>query len=293
MTFKKYADLYIALNKDDWKPSYLDKTLGIIENRLKHFFDLEIREIRASAIKLWYKDIDDVGNKSKRNYLSILKGVFDVALHDEIIDKNPMIHVKIPKYNAPRINPFSPSDVQRIFDCAKDLNFNFVYFLAMGFFTGMRTGEIIALKRSEVDLKKRIIKINSTRSRFGENMPKTFGSKREIPILDCLYPYILKMFERENKDYMMTTQYQTPYRDTHVFCVLWWKPLLKSLRIPYRRPYNMRHTFATNMLYKELCSPVELSQYLGHSSVQMIYDVYVSYIQGHFVNFDKSISVYS
>lgn len=293
MTFKKYADLYIALNQDDWKPSYLDKTLGIIEHRLQHFFDFDIREIRASAIKLWYKDIDDVGNKSKRNYLSVLKGIFDVALHDEIINKNPMIHVSIPKYHAPRINPFSPADVQRIFECAKDFNFNFVYFLAMGFFTGMRTGEIIALKRSEVDLKKRIIKINSTRSRFGENSPKTFGSKREIPILDCLYPYILKMHERKNKDYMMTTQYQTPYRDTHVFCVLWWQPLLKSLRIPYRRPYNMRHTFATNMLYKELCSPVELSQYLGHSSVQMIYDVYVSYIQGHFVNFDKSISVYS
>lgn len=293
MTFKTYSDLYIALNKYDWKPSYLDKNLGIIQNRLQDFMDLDIREIRASSIKLWYKSLDDIGNKSKRNYLSVLKSIFDVALHDEIIDKNPMIHVKIPHYHAPRIDPFSALDVQRILEGAKDLNFNFVYFIAMGFFTGMRTGEILALKRNEVDLKKRIISINSTRSRFGENSPKTFGSKRELPILDSLYPYIEKMYKMKNKDYMLTTQYKTPYRDTHVFGVLWWKPLLKSLGIAYRRPYNMRHTFATNMLYKELCTPVELSQYLGHSSVQMIYDVYVSYIHGHFRNFDKTISVYS
>ncbi|MDD4506694.1 MAG: site-specific integrase [Sulfurospirillaceae bacterium] len=293
MTFQKYADLYIQLNEDDWKPSYLDKNKGIILQRFDDFKDRNINDIKASDIKLWYKQIDDVGNKSKRNYLSVLKGIFDIALHDEIIQKNPMIHVKFPKYHAPRIDPFSSDDVKMILNAAKDFNFNFVYFLAMGFFTGMRTGEIISLKRSEVDLQNRVISIRSTRSRFGEGIPKTFGSKRDIPIIDALYPYILKMYQKENDTYLLTNQYNHPYRDTHVFCVYWWKPLLQKLGIMYRRPYNMRHTFATNMLYRELCSPVELSQYLGHSSVQMIYDVYVSYIQGHFSKFDKSISVYS
>lgn len=293
MSFQKYSELYLLLNEDEWKPSYLDKNKGIIDLRFDYFKDKNIEDIKASDIKLWYKQIDDVGNKSKRNYLSVLKGIFDVALHDEVIQKNPMVHVKFPKYHAPRIHPFSSDEVKSILEGAKDYNFNFVYFLAMGFFSGMRTGEILALKRSEIDLEKRVISIRSTRSRFGENSPKTFGSKRDIPIIDSLYPYILKMYERENDNYMMTTQYKTPYRDTHVFCVLWWKPLLQKLGIAYRRPYNMRHTFATNMLYRELCSPVELSQYLGHASIQMIYDVYVSYIQGHFSKFDKSISIYS
>ena len=293
MTFQKYSNLYIKLNEDDWKPSYLEKNKQIINLRFEYFKDKRIDDIRASDIKLWYKEIDDVGNKSKRNYLSVLKGIFDIALHDEVIQKNPMIHVKFPKYHAPRIDPFSSDEVKVILDNAQGFNFNFVYFLAMGFFTAMRTGEILALKRSEIDLDNRIISIRSTRSRFGENSPKTFGSKRDIPILDVLYPYILKMYEMNNDTYLLTNQYDKPYRDTHVFCVYWWKPLLKKLGISYRRPYNMRHTFATNMLYRELCSPVELSQYLGHSSIQMIYDVYVSYIQGHFSKFDTSISVYS
>ncbi|KFL34343.1 MULTISPECIES: site-specific integrase [unclassified Sulfurospirillum] len=293
MTFQKYADLYIQLNEDEWKPSYLYKNKRILNNRFDEFQNMNIKDIHASDIKLWYKKITGVGNKSKRNYLSVLKGILDVALQDEVIEKNPMIHVKLPQYHAPRINPFSSDDVKRIIEGAQDFNFNFVYFLAMGLFTGMRTGEILALKRSEVDLENKIIHIRSTISRFGDVKPKTFGSSRDLPIIDTLYPYILKMFEKENDNYMMTTQYGLPYHDTHIFCNYWWKPLLKSLDIPYRRPYNMRHTFATNMLYRQLCTPVELSQYLGHSSTKMIYDVYVSYIQGHLNNFNTNISVYS
>ena len=293
MTFQKYASLYIQLNEDEWKPSYLDKNKGIVETRFEAFKDLDIKDLHASDIKLWYKNINDVGNKSKRNYLSVLKGILDVALHDEVIQKNPMIHVKFPKYKAPRIHPFSADEVKMILEASKDLNFNFVYYLAMGFYAGMRTGEILALKRNEVDLKKRTISIKSTRSRFGEGIPKTFGSKRTIPILDSLYPYILKMLENGNTKYVLTNQYDRPYRDSHVFCTYWWKPLLESLRLPYRRIYDTRHTFATNMLYRKLCSPAELAQYLGHSNVQMVYEVYVSYLDSHFDKFDRSIAIYS
>ena len=293
MTFQKYSNLYIQLNEDDWKPSYLYKNKLILENRFHDFKDMNIKDIKASTIKLWYKKIDNVGNKSKINYLSVLKGILDVALHDEIIDKNPMVHVKFPSYHAPRINPFSSDEVKRILEASEAYNPNLLYFLAMGFFTGMRTGEILALKRHDIDFKNKIIKIRSTISRFGDVKPKTYGSTRDIPIIDALFPYIEKMYQRENKDYMMVTQFGNPYHDTHIFINNWWKPLLKSLGITYRRPYNMRHTFATNMLYRQLCTPVELSQYLGHSSTQMIYDVYVSYIEGHFLSFKTDISVYS
>lgn len=293
MTFQKYANLYIQLNEDDWKPSYLYKNKLILENRFDEFQNMNIKDIKASTIGIWYKKIDGVGNKSKRNYLSVLKGILDVALHDEIIDKNPMVHIKLPKYHAPRIKPFNSDEVKRILESAENYNYNLVYLLAMGFFTGMRTGEILALKRTDIDLKNKVIHIRSTISRFGDVKPKTFGSIRDIPILDTLYPYIVKMFERENDNYMMVTQYGNPYHDTHIFVNNWWKPLLISLGIEYRRPYNMRHTFATNMLYKQLCTPLELSQYLGHSNTRMIYDVYVSYIEGHFTSFKTDIVLYS
>lgn len=293
MNFKKYADLYIQLNEDEWKPSYLDKNKGIVSTRFEMFNDMKITDIRASTIKLWYKNIDGVGNKSKRNYLSVLKGILDVALFDEVINKNPMVHVKFPKYRAPKIKPFTSDEVQLILKQSNDYNFNFVYYLAMGFYTGMRTGEILALKRNEVSLENKTITIHSTRSRFGEGTTKTYGSQRTIPIINSLMPYIQKMYDNNNTIYMLTNQYDRPYRDSHVFCTRWWKPLLKELGLDYRRIYNTRHTFATNMLYKELCTPIELSQLLGHANTQMVYDVYVAYLNRNLDNFDRSISVYS
>lgn len=46
------------------------------------------------------------------------------------------------------------------------------------------------------------------------------------------------------------------------------------------------------MLYNELVSPVQLAQLLGHANTQMVYDVYVSYLDKQLDNFDNSIVVY-
>jgi integrase len=46
------------------------------------------------------------------------------------------------------------------------------------------------------------------------------------------------------------------------------------------------------MLYNSLVTPVQLAQLLGHSNTQMVYDVYVNYIDKFNVDFDRSINIY-
>lgn len=92
---------------------------------------------------------------------------------------------------------------------------------------------------------------------------------------------------------MLFTQYGKPYRDTYVFSHNFWSPMLEILKYDHRRLYDMRHTYATNMLYKNLVTPVQLAQLLGHSSTKMIYEVYVKYLESNLNDFDRSISVYS
>ncbi|WP_369407677.1 tyrosine-type recombinase/integrase [Sulfurospirillum tamanense] len=247
-----------------------------------------------SDVKIWYLTLKDVTPKSKKGYLTVLKGIFDVAYYDDIIQKNPVLHVKPEKYTTPKINPFTADEVKALLEYVKGTNFNYVYLMAIGFYTGMRTGEILALKKSEVDLEKRIIKIRSTRSRFGEGMTKTHGSQRDIPIIDLLYPYVERMHGLYNGcPYMLTNQYGQPYRDTYVFICQSWKPALKALGLDYRRPYTMRHTYATNMLYRNLVTPVQLAQLLGHTSTEMVFNVYVNYLQRQNEKFNRSMSVYN
>ena len=291
--FKYYADLYLKLGKSEWKLSTYCKNKGIVKNRLNLFFDMDIYEIKPSVIRLWLNSIQDVSNKSKKHYLNSLSMILKLALEDEIIDKNPIIHIKSIVHKTPRIDPFTSQQVNDILRLSTRYNDRFQIFLYIGFFTGMRTGEILSLKVKDVDLENRVININSTRSRFGENTPKTIYSIRSIPILDNLYTRLKTYIEKyPGNIYLLQTQYNEPYRDTGVFTYDFWKPILDELNLPYRRLYNMRHTYATSMLYGNYVTPVELSKLLGHSTPKMIYDVYVNYLNSNLKDFKRDISIY-
>jgi len=290
--FNHYSSLYIEFKKHELKDSTFDKYSKIVENRIDPVFgERDIKEIRPSDIKKWLYSIDDVGAKSKRHYLGVLSGIFQEALYDEFIDRNPVRLVKLPKYEKPSIDPFTADEVLRIMNSCEDNNFK--YYVAIAFYTGMRSGEIIGLKKLDIDFDNRIINVTRSRNQYGETTPKTKYSIREIPIIDLLYPYLIEIYNQNDHEYLFVTQYNKPYIDTQVFHNHYWPPLLEKLNIPHRRLYNTRHTFATNMLYKNLVTPIQLAQLLGHANTEMVYNVYVNYIEQNYSNFKRSISIYT
>ena len=290
--FNHYSKLYLEFKEHELKPSTFYKYVNIVNSRISPYFnDLEIKMIKPSDIKKWLYNIDDVGNKSKKHYLGVLSGIFQEALYDDVISKNPVKQIRPPKYKRPEISPFSADEVHQILAQAK--NYNYKHYLAIAFYTGMRSGEIIALKKTDINFKTNMINVSRSRGIFGESTPKTSYSIRQIPILDILRPFLLDICNSHEYDYLFITQYKKPYRDNNVFTYKFWQPSLKELNIEYRRPYNTRHTYATNMLYNDLIVPVKLAQLLGHANTQMVYDVYVNYLEKQFDNFDKSIQVYS
>lgn len=283
--------MYLDFKHHELKNSTLDKYINIVKNRINPFFEnMLIDEIKASDVKRWLYSINDVGTKSKRHYIGVLSGIFHEALLDEVIQKNPVKYIRLPKYKAPCIKPFTTLEVFNIMH--ESPNNNFKYYLAIAFFTGMRSGEIIALKKSDIDLKNMIIHVRKSRNRFGETTPKTLSSIRDIPIISTLELYIKELYFLHDYDYLFVTQYHEPYRDTNVFVNDYWIPLLKKLNIEYRRPYNTRHTYATNMLYKNLVTPLQLAQLLGHVNAKMVYEVYVNYIDSNYKDFDRNIEIY-
>ncbi|MBL1245050.1 MAG: site-specific integrase [Sulfurimonas sp.] len=289
--FSHYSSLYLEFKKHELKISTLDKYTNIVKDRINPYFgDTDITTIKPSDLKRWLYDISDVGNKSKRSYLSIVSGILQEALYDEVLEKNVCRMVRLPKYDTPKIKPFTADEVLKIMSLADNDNYRF--YLAFAFYTGMRSGEIIGLKKLDINFDSNIIRVERTRSRFGESTPKTRYSIREIPIIELLKPYIQELYNKHDNEYLFITQYKKPYRDTHTFVECHWKPSLKELNIDYRRPYNARHTYATNMLYNNLVTPVQLAQLLGHANTQMVYDVYVNYLDTFNNDFDRSISIY-
>ena len=291
MNFQYYANLFLEFKKYELKQSTFSKYENIVRSRIApYFYKQQIEDIKPSDVKRWLYAINDVGAKSKRHYLGVLSGIFQEALFDDVINKNPAKMIRLPKYSRPIIFPFNSDEVQKIMNHIT--NPNFKYYLAIAFYTGMRSGEIIGLKKTDIDFENGIISVSRSRNKHGETTPKTRYSIREVPIINLLIPYLKELYNLHDHEYLFITQYKKPYLDTNVFTNKYWTPALKTLQIPYRRPYNTRHTYATNMLYNNLVTPVQLSQLLGHANTQMVFDVYVKYIEVNYKEFDRSISIY-
>ena len=147
--------------------------------------------------------------------------------------------------------------------------------------TGMRIGELCALKWSDIDLEKRIITVSKTMQRI-KNMvgkaatkivitpPKSKTSAREIPIPDVLYSY-LKAMQKDDDCYILTGEkiYAEPRTMQYRF-----KAALKRIELPQVNFHSLRHMFATKCV--DVGVDVKtLSEILGHCSVELTLNRYV------------------
>ena len=150
--------------------------------------------------------------------------------------------------------------------------------------TGMRIGEICALKWKNVDLIKREIYVRNTllriynvkekKSDIVMHSPKTKCSIRNIPISDKLFEWIIKMdYEYNGEAYFLTgeeNRFVEPRNYERYF-----KKVLKEVGINNNYNFHVtRHTFATKCI--EIGMDIKtLSEILGHSNVEITLNRYV------------------
>lgn len=118
--------------------------------------------------------------------------------------------------------------------------------------TGMRIGELCALKWSDIDLEKRIITVTKTMQRIKNTggktatkivitPPKSKTSAREIPLPEVLYSH-LKIMKKDDNCYVLTGEkiFAEPRTMQYRF-----KSVLKKLCLPQVNFHALRHMFAT------------------------------------------------
>lgn len=146
--------------------------------------------------------------------------------------------------------------------------------------TGLRLGEICSLKWTDIDLKEKILYVNTTVQRISvegtegktkllEGSPKSSFSRREIPlsedIIELLIPYYRTTSTyvlNENKP-MEPRTYQNKFQK-----------YLKMAGVEKKNFHTLRHTFATNCINSGT-DVKSLSEILGHSDVKITLNRYV------------------
>lgn len=153
--------------------------------------------------------------------------------------------------------------------------------VAIPLYTGLRIGEVCALKWEDIDLKKRTITVRHTlqrvqirngrcRTHLIMTEPKSASSMREIPLPDCLFVLLEKYMDSAEKFVISgTIRPFEPRTMQYRFA-----SILRNANLPSVHFHSLRHLFATNCV--ALGFDVKtLSEILGHSSVELTLNRYV------------------
>lgn len=287
--FDHYAQIYVSEQQNRLKVHTFNKYSRILKNEIMPFFGgQKIDQIKTTDVRVWVnKQLEKVVPKTVAEKLTILRSIFRYAFEDEIINRNPVDAIRLPARGKPDIEPFTVEEVGLLINGAEGWYRNY---LALAFYTGMRIGEILALKWSDIDMNKRKIHVRRSISQGLETSPKTLGSVRQIPIFDTLWTYLQDQYRETGLSggYLFVSKVTgSAFNDATSLRDARWIPLLKRLGIPYRQQKNTRHTFAVQMLNSGTMKITDISRLMGHTSTQMLLTRYAKFIKSEEIKIEE------
>lgn len=228
-----------------------------------------LRALVQSDVQTALAKRPDLSGKTVNNYVSVLRQALDLAVADKLLPQSPAIDIKRKKHQKAPPDPFAPDEVDAIIACIRERHpeqvANFVEFW---FWTGLRTSELFALKWSNVDLRGGTILVTEAVVRVEHKDSTKTDEVRTVR----LNSRALRSLQRQRAftqttgaEVFLDPRYGTPWIDERAFRRSFWTPTLKLLGIRYRRPYNMRHSYATAMLMAGM-APAFCARQLGHST---------------------------
>lgn len=264
--------------------------------------NLDLQDLTAIRIQEFYESLQETESSKPKVILSgstVLKihRMFKLALNHaigwELINKNPVLSVQAPKANESEMKIWDVETIIEFLEKVKDEKIFIAVVIAIG--TGMREGEISALRWKDVDLKNKKIYIQSSMqiNTEGEDIslkrPKTKASKRNIYLMDMtvkiLEEYKLKQElykaiwgeEHSEEGFICTKDNGIPLSPQYVSKRF--ATLVKRYNLPVIRFHDLRHTHAS-LLFQQKVDVKIISERLGHSRVSTTQDIYIHMVPG-------------
>jgi integrase len=296
---RKWLREYASMNTTDrTQESYT----SIIERHLIpdlgkiSLIDLQAQNIQGYyAKKLSEGRADGKGGLSARSVLyhhRILSKALDYAVKMGMVVRNVVKVVEPPRVARVAMQTLSAEEVSRFLDVARDTDY-YVYFATL-LYTGLRRGELLALRWRNLDLGSGKLSVIETAYKLGNGEyrikePKTPQSRRTV-ILPPSLVELLKVYRFDQEllriqmgislnadDFVFIRLDGSPINPSAI--TLAFRRIIKKAGLKGIRIHDLRHTHATLML-KAGIHPKVVSERLGHANIGITLDIYSHVLPG-------------
>lgn len=259
---------------------------------------MKLDNLKAADLQEYYNEklIEGYNSKTVRAIGIIINSALEKAYFLRMIQENPNRFTSLPKKKKYEARALTMEEVNTIVKNARDEKLYPIFVTAV--YTGMRKGEIMALKWENVDLENRKIYVRGSLCRVTSEKPDTDGkfashyeilepktakSIRMIPMLDQVYEALVEQKRRQAQD--IAENQEMYINQGFVFAdeigqhlqqrdfMKDYHKLLKKYGVPDVRFHDLRHTFATMLVQSDVSMPM-VQQILGHSNIATSIDIY-------------------
>ena len=294
-TVDEYMNFSFELHSGNRSKSTIYGHIKNYDKYLKNDFGHKsLDKVKASEITLWQNKLQKEYKLSKSYILKIrglLFTMFEDAIENEIIKINPVKKAKglkqteDTKVKRLELTPFKPDEINKILSVATNQDKNLVATL---FMTGLRIGECLGLSWDCVDFENRTLTVKKQIVNGQiKNILKTSKSKRIIPIIEALIPFLenqKKLTGEKNSFLFLTKKTNKHYHSAGKIREQIWVKTLKKANIEYRNLHQTRGTFISTLISNgEDINYV--SKIAGHENVNITLEKYSKYIPVKNINF--------
>ena len=290
-TFEELASLWLENYKTTVKPSTFENVKSKVEKMTEeHFKELKLKKITVAYCQKVVIELSKT-YVLYNHYLSVINRIFKYAVLMDILNSNPFDKVIKPKSRQTQRkgNFLTKEELKEFLKLAQNATLSYFFPLVhLMSYTGLRQGEALALKWSDIDFENKKITVNKTAVRIKEKQtlqtPKTKNSKRVISI-DPTTLSILKSWKKDQikiyfkngkhfdgeENFIFTSQ-RAEWVHIHNF-IRYFKRFIADHKLKSITPHGLRHTHAS-LLFSAGVEPKNISDRLGHSTVQITLDLY-------------------
>ncbi|MBE9538511.1 MAG: site-specific integrase [Proteobacteria bacterium] len=262
--------------------TWVDYKNSINNHLIPAFGDYRVGDLKVSHLRDWIM-ASVASNKRINNVLTPLRTVMVEALLDELIEFNPFD--KLPGLSRMRgttktayeVDPLSPDEVAKVLAVMGPQIQNLFQF---AFWSGLRTGELIALQWRDIDWDRGMVRVRKSSTRKKIKAPKTNAGLRDVKLLtparEALTAQKAHTF-LQGECVFMNPRTGEPWLHDGQIRKTAWQPAVRKARIRYRNPYQTRHTYASTLLSAGE-DPMWVAQQMGHRDWGVIRSVYGRWI---------------